>query len=118
MRYVENYFSDHSIELGKHEFDVNYYVYGNNEDLIKTLLNETEMLSAIISIPKLNLLLSRKTYHHGKKCLPNEGTLSYFVPGVIDDELVLKRLIWIYQNLLDRMYKWDIIGEDDGKTVL
>lgn len=106
------------IQIGDEIFDNTYVIKSNDESTTYKLLNSATIRELISSFKKMNLVISPKKHQYGTKCSEGESVLSYMVPHVIKDVSTIKKLLTLFEEMLNQLYELRIITEESVTTRL
>jgi hypothetical protein len=101
------------IEIGYDWFDNEYIIKGNNEILLRRLLQNHQIRNLIEKQPKIVFEIKENEGKFGPKFNDNESELYFVVIGVIKDKERLKNLFELFIKIIDEL---DTIGITINKT--
>lgn len=89
------------IEIGFPQFDEDFIIKSNDEDLVRNVLGVQEIRSLMSSLKYINIKTRSK--HDGS------GNMEYLVPRVIKDVEAVKNIFHLFTALLDRYDELGIV---------
>ena len=95
------------IEIGYDYFDNDYIIKGNDEVLLRRLMQNHNIRNLIENQPKIVLEIKENEGKFGPKFNDNESELYFIVVGVIKDKEILKNLFELFIKILNEL---EIIG--------
>lgn len=118
--YNSGFFSDvgkalgmQDIEVGYEDFDRDYVIQGNDENLVNKLFSNPEIRELITYQPRIKLEIKKSEGIFGPAFTENEGELYFLVTGVMKDIDLLKKLFELFSNVLDEL---ELIGSASGEA--
>ncbi len=118
--YNSGFFSDigkafgmQDIEVGYEDFDRDYVIQGNYQNLVIKLFSNPEIRELITYQPRVKLEIKKSEGIFGPAFTENEGELYFLVTGVIKDIDLLKKLFELFSEVLDEL---ELIGSASGEA--
>jgi len=96
-------FGMQDIEVGYEEFDNNYIIQGNQEDLVVKLFSNPKIRDLITVQPRISLEIKNDEGFWGPKFNDNESELYFVVVGVIKELSLLKSLFELFSEVLEEL---------------
>lgn len=105
------------VEIGDELFDEHYRIKSNDEDKTRRLLNTYEVKSRINFKKGFHLDLVKKN-QMGIKCDLGESGLSFLAAYVVKDEVEIRNLYELFENILDTLLEQNVTNEELPTTAM
>lgn len=106
------FFGMQDIEIGIKDFDEDYIIKGNQEEIIKKLLSNAIIRNLIKTQPRMRLEIKKGEGIFGSGFKQNEGELYFQADRVITDIDLLKNLFELFGEMLEELNRLGCIGSE------
>ncbi|WP_066716197.1 hypothetical protein [Clostridium sp. Marseille-P299] len=106
------FFGMQDIEIGIQDFDEDYIIKGNKEDIIKKLFSNSRIRNLIKIQPRISLEIKEGEGIFGSGFKQNEGELYFQADRVITDIDLLKNLFELFGEMLGELNRLGCIGSE------
>lgn len=103
------FFGAQDVELGIAEFDKEYIIKSNDENMLKLILSKAEILEMIKRLGKVNLSISKYQGIWGDKLPENHFELSFFVENMINELDTFKLVYSLFVEIINQFNKYGLI---------
>lgn len=106
------------IEIGQSEFDESFIIKGDDERLIRAVLNQYNLQNALMALPKTTLVIKHKDPLCGKAAHGDEQLIVFYQAGALKETDVYQKMLYALEQLLEGLSDNACLIEEPTQTVL